>query len=248
VRGHGLTLEGVREIKEEYDENQKKKHARVFSIVDLVRYKSLRSHIIPLGLLKFMSMFIYYAPGLLLNQFSMSIYTNGFVNALAQLCGIPIQQLLLKYERKMSGYLLCSSAAVFALAMWVVQEFEGGEGSLADTVLLFLYRICCTIATFIVVVMLNETYPSQVRNLAIFVNISFGRSSTLLVPFVPAFCEATHIPFLLLLAGSSLLGMAAIGCTSETQGIPPPEMIEEVRIQEHHFKHYHVEDEKEKAP
>lgn len=245
---HGLTLSGVREIKEEYDENQRKKHARVFTIVDLVRYKSLRAHILPLGALKFLMMFIYYAPGLLLNQFNLDIYVNGLVNALSQLAGIPIQQLLLQYERKMSSYLLFTCSAVFAVGMWLVKDLAEGEGAstAASVVLLFLYRICCTIVSFIVVVMLNETYPAQVRNLAIFVNISFGRSATLLVPFVVSFCETTRIPFLLLLAAVSLLGTATTCATTETQGVPPPEMIEEVRIQEHHFKHYHVEDEKDK--
>jgi hypothetical protein len=64
---------------------------RVFSIVDLVRYGSLRRHLIPLGALKFLMMFIYYAPGLLLNQFAMSIYANGVVNAVSQIVGIPLQ-------------------------------------------------------------------------------------------------------------------------------------------------------------
>jgi predicted membrane channel-forming protein YqfA (hemolysin III family) len=114
-------------------------------------------------------------------------------------------------------------------------------------VLLFFYRISCTIASFIVVVMLNETYPAQVRNLAIFVNISFGRSSTLLVPFVPAFCAATHIPFLLMLAGVSMLGAGVTCFATETHGIPPPEMIEEVKILEHSYKHYHIEKDEEKA-
>ena len=67
IKNHGLTLEGVREVKDEYDENQRKKHARVFSICDLVRYSSLRRHLLPLGALKFLMMFIYYAPGLLLS-------------------------------------------------------------------------------------------------------------------------------------------------------------------------------------
>jgi hypothetical protein len=204
-----LTLESVREIKEEYDENQRKKHARVFSIVDLVRYKSLRSHLLPLGVLKFIMMFIYYAPGLLLNQFDMSIYVNGVVNGFAQICGIPVQHFLLKFQRKFSSYLLFTSSAVFAVGMWVAQELGEDHGSPVQSVLLFFYRICCTIVSFIVVVMLNETYPAQVRNLAIFVNISFARSATLLVPFVVSFCKVTHIPFLLLLSGSSLIGTFA---------------------------------------
>jgi hypothetical protein len=66
-------------------------------------------------------MFIYYAPGLLLDQFDMNIYINGLVNALSQLCGVPIQELLLRTSRKFSNYLLFILSAVFAVGMWVVK-------------------------------------------------------------------------------------------------------------------------------
>jgi hypothetical protein len=42
-------------------------------------------------------MFIYYTPGLLLDQFAMSIYLNGIVNGISQICGIPLQEILLRY-------------------------------------------------------------------------------------------------------------------------------------------------------
>jgi hypothetical protein len=95
--------------------------------------------------------------------------------------------------------------------MYLTEEIthHSPTGNLIQSILLFFYRISCTIASFIVVVMLNETYPAQVRNLAIFFNISMGRSSTLLVPFVVSFCNATHIPFLILLALCSLIGAGA---------------------------------------
>lgn len=235
----------MREIKDEYDENQEKNHSRVFSIIDLYRFKSLRANIIPLGTLKFMMMFIFYAPGLLLNQFDMNIYVNGVINAASQLCGIPIQGFLLLYPRKFNNYLLFGLSAVFAVGMYLAQEISNHSqtGKVIQSVVLFFYRISCTIASFIVVVMLNETYPAQIRNLAIFVNISFGRASTLFVPFVVSFCSVTHTPFLLLLAICSLSGAGITCFTNETFGIPPPEMIEEVKIKEHYYKHYSVEQE-----
>ena len=125
----------------------------------------------------------------------------------------------------MSNYLLFSASAAFSFGMWIAKEMGGSSGTAVESVLLFLYRISCTIVSFIVVVMLNETYPAQVRNLAIFFNISFGRAATLLVPFVNSFCEATHIPFLILLSIASLLGTFTTCFTVETLGIPPPEMI-----------------------
>lgn len=69
-----------------------------------------------------MMMFIYYAPGLLLDQFAMNIYVNGFVNALSQLCGIPFQLWLLKFPRKRVTYILFVASAVFSVGMFVSSE------------------------------------------------------------------------------------------------------------------------------
>lgn len=169
-------------------------------------------------------MFIFYAPGLLLNQFDLNIYINGVVNAASQLCGIPIQGFLLRYPRKFNSYLLFGCSAVFAVAMYLSQELSNHSqaGQVIQSIFLFFYRISCTIASFIVVVMLNETYPAQIRNLAIFVNISFGRASTLFVPFVVSFCSVTHIPFLLLMAICSLAGAGITCFAKESFGTPPP--------------------------
>ncbi len=106
-----------------------------------------------------MMMFIYYAPGLLLDQFAMNIYVNGFVNALSQLCGIPFQIWLLKFPRKKVTYLLFVSSAIFAVAMFISAELcsdcAPGQTTFAEGLFLFLYRICCTVVSFVVVVMLN---------------------------------------------------------------------------------------------
>ena len=91
----------------------------MFSIIDIFKFDSLRAHIIPLGALKFVMMFIFYAPGILLGQFAMNMYVNGFVNGLSQLSGIPLQLWLLQYPRKYVTYLLFAWSAVFAVAMFI---------------------------------------------------------------------------------------------------------------------------------
>jgi hypothetical protein len=67
-------------------------------------------------------MFIYYAPGLLLDQFNVDIYFNGLVNALSQLCGIPVQYFMLRFKRKLNNYVLFLSSAAFAIGMYAAQE------------------------------------------------------------------------------------------------------------------------------
>jgi hypothetical protein len=64
-------------------------------------------------------MFIFYAPGILLDQFAMNIYVNGFVNGLSQLAGIPLQLWLLQFPRKYVTYILFATSAVFAVAMFI---------------------------------------------------------------------------------------------------------------------------------
>jgi hypothetical protein len=118
VTDHGLTLEGVKEIKEEYDENQKKKHAKVFSIIDLFRYESLRSQLFPMCSLRFIVFFLYYVPALQLGQFDINIYINGLLSALTKLVVIPIQYYLLKMERKTMGYGLFILTSLLAIGIY----------------------------------------------------------------------------------------------------------------------------------
>jgi hypothetical protein len=47
--------------------------------------------------------------------------------------------------------------------------------------------------------------------------------------------------FFILLAIIALLGMVVTYFMAETFGTPAPEMIEEVRIAEHHYQYYEVE-------
>jgi len=68
-------------------------------------------------------MFIYYAPGLLLDQFSMSIYINGLVNALSQLVAIPFQYIAIsQFNRKNANYLFFFSSALVVLIMYFVKD------------------------------------------------------------------------------------------------------------------------------
>ncbi len=67
-------------------------------------------------------MFIYYAPGLLLDQFTASIYINGYVNAGSQFMSIPMQYIAIaKYSRKKATYFFFLGSAVFALGMYFSQ-------------------------------------------------------------------------------------------------------------------------------
>jgi hypothetical protein len=103
--------------------------------------------------------------------------------------------------------------------------------NILQTLLTFGNKISTTLLSFFVIVSMNESYPSQVRNL-ISVTTSFvGRAAVLLDPFIIPLCNAIHIPFFILLAIMSALGLGLTYFTKETFGIPPPEMIEEVRIE-----------------
>lgn len=89
-----------------------------------------------------------------------------------------------------------------------------------------------------VILISNEFYPAQVRNLGTVTVTTIGRSSILLVPFVLAFCRTINISFFVLLAIFSALGMVVTYFMAETFGVPAPEMIEEVEMGEHNYQHY----------
>ncbi len=58
--------------------------------------------------------------------------------------------------------------------------------------------------------------------MAVFANISMGRTATLIVPFLVGICNSIHLPFMLMLMISSVIGAVAVIPTKETFGIPPP--------------------------
>lgn len=91
-----------------------------------------------------------------------------------------------------------------------------------------------------VILISNEFYPAQVRNLGTVTVTTIGRSSILLVPFVSQFCTMIHLNFFLLLSILAVLGMIVTYFMAETFGIPAPEMIEEVEMGKHHYQHYEI--------
>jgi hypothetical protein len=95
-----------------------KKHAKVFSIIDLFRYKSLRSQLFPICGLRFIVFFLYYVPALQLGEFDINIYLNGLLSALTKLAVVPIQYYLLQMERKTMGYAFFIIGAVLCLGIY----------------------------------------------------------------------------------------------------------------------------------
>ena len=241
VTDHGLTLEGVKEIKDEYDENQRKKHAKVFSIVDIVRFKSLRSQLFPMGANRFIIAFLFFAPALLLNQFQLNIYIDGLIIAFSKLWALLVQYILIKTKRRTANYILFSATLFFAIGIYLSETLcHNCENNIVQTIFNFGYRVTSSALSFMVILISNEFYPAQVRNLGAVTVTTIGRSSILLVPFVAQFCTMIHLNFFILLCILAILGMIVTYFMAETFGIPAPEMIEEVEMGEHHYQHYEI--------
>lgn len=141
----------------------------------------------------------------------------------------------------MANYLLFSITFIFAVGIYLSQALcNNCENNIVQSVFNFGYRITTSILSFMVILISNEFYPAQVRNLGTVTVTTIGRSSILLVPFVLAFCRVINISFFVLLAIVSILGMVVTYFMAETFGVPAPEMIEEVEMGEHHYQHYDI--------
>ncbi len=231
----------MKEIKDEYDENQRKKHAKVFSIIDIFRFKSLRSQLFPMGANRFIIAFLFFGPALLLDKFQLNIYIDGLVIAFSKLWAMLAQYLLIKIPRRTANYILFTATLIFAIGLYLSQELcHNCENNIVQTIFNFGYRVTTSVLSFMVILISNEFYPAQVRNLGTVTVTTIGRSSILLVPFIVNFCNLIHLDFFLLLCILAVLGMIVTYFMVETFGIPAPEMIEEVEMGEHHYQHYEI--------
>lgn len=85
AESHAITVEEVRRMREEYEENLRRKEKADFHFLDLLRFPSLRTNTVYCCLLHF---FIYYnfsAPLLAVDQFTADVYLNEVIFSLASI-------------------------------------------------------------------------------------------------------------------------------------------------------------------
>jgi hypothetical protein len=79
---------------------------------------------------------------------------------------------------------------------------------------------------------LNESFPAQVRSICYCGAVGVARLSTIFIPLLPQLKHATKIPYNIMFAFAALIGVVVCYFLRETINIPPPEIIEELRMEQ----------------
>lgn len=228
-----LSLEDVRAIKEfEVRREEASKGGKNFSVVDLVRYPSLRMMTVFLVILQCTISFIFYAPQLMLSQFHLDIFLNGLVMGLSELIAYPLCYFLItRCRRTRAAYvcftttLVCSSALVF---LWHPKSDGVEVDLLANIVVLLLFffiRLAISAEYTFFFVYFNELYPTQVRVIGTSLVTLMGGAMVTVSPFLIDACLRSQLPIMALFALMSFLSVLGSCQLPETYQTPPPDII-----------------------
>ena len=98
----------------------KESDKKVFSVIDLFRYKSLRMMTVILVIIDVTSDLIFFAPSLMIDQFNFNIYINGLVVQTGQFISGAISIYMITYAPRrllaivsFSVVMVCSFALIF---------------------------------------------------------------------------------------------------------------------------------------
>ena len=146
-----MSEEDIIKIKSLYlgGENASKKKRR-FNIIDLFRFKSLRSITCILIPLQCTIIFSFYSPALMLAKFKLNIFVNGLVVSISEIISYPITyNMIMKSRRKYVAYTCFGISSVCALILvfiWDQSEENPTLGnSIAVLILIFVFRFVVTL-------------------------------------------------------------------------------------------------------
>ena len=87
-----------------------------------------------------------------------------------------------------------------------------------------------------------EAFPNQVRGLALQVTSITAYLCAVTLPQIITFCERTGISIVFTFALCCFITVAAVMFLDETFGIPPPEIIEELKYEHHELADKEVQE------
>lgn len=233
VANHGLTLEEIVGLQDEYKENQKKKHNYTLNFFDLFKYGSVRGDFLKLSLMMFIFFFLLYGPSFVLDQLNMNIFVLTLINVASQFITFPAYAHLIETPRRTTQIKIYTAATVFSFLVFALASddcFKCNQGwKLAFTLLFFfISRILINLAGELIQASLNESFPAQIRSFGIYGVIAMARLSSIIIPYLIKLKEASGIPLLLQFAFMTLLAIVPAFLIRETYQILPPELIKEL--------------------
>lgn len=210
----------------ETDDGQEKN----MTIVDLFRTPVMRRNSIIMCFNWFITVFIYYALSLNVQDLGGNLFVNFFISGLVEIPSI----ILCIYALKKSGrrIILSSSmiALFFASAASIPFFFLDFAGSVATRVsLAMIGKFAATIAFSLNYLYSTEIYPTEIRQVGLGLNSAASRLGSMISPFIKELNEATHVSVSMGLFGlTSLLNAVLVMLLPETRDCNIPDTIEQV--------------------
>ena len=163
----------------------------------------------------FIVMLLQYAPVLLMQKLVPNIFVSGFANGISQFLTIPfLPYLNQNVSRRPALMAMFALTTLFTLFQYFLDP--SGCTSCLKGLSLVLLMICFFISRFFINMTvnfyfnsMNESFPAQIRSICYCGIVSIGRCSSLLIPFIPSFSQATLIPYNLIFAFIGLIGVIA---------------------------------------
>lgn len=180
-------------------------------------------------------MFLLYAPAMLMQKIFSNIFTSGIINGFSQLITIPfLSYFNTKVSRRNGLIFMFGPTTLFTLIQFALNPTGciNCTSSLVSTLILvsfFIARFFINLDSNFFVNVINESFPAQIRSVSYCAVVGIGRLSTLIIPYVPKISQDLQLSYNFIFGVVGVMGLIASYFIKETLGIPPPEMIEELR-------------------
>lgn len=188
--------------------------------------------------LHYATSFQFNAPEIAVRNYSLSIYTNAVVIGFAELVGsIACYFIVDDYPRKTAIYITQAICIITSAAVFFFFACTDGSCSLTTQILqtigLMIFRFGATITYNFFYMQQYEAFPNQIRGLAMQVVSIPSYLAAVSMPQIITFCKTSGISIVLAFVLCTIVIGAMTTCLPETFGIPPPEIIEELKYEHH---------------
>lgn len=185
------------------------------------------------------------APEIAVRNYSLNIYTNAIVIGFAELAGSVLCYFIIDhYARKKVIYITQAICIITSVPVFIFFSCTDGNCSLTTKIIqtagLTLFRFAATVAYNEFYMQQYEAFPNQIRGLALQIVCMPSYFAGVTLPQIITFCERTGISIVFTFVLCTIIIIVMMICLPETFGIPPPEIIEELK-----YEHHDVNEEKQ---
>lgn len=203
---------------------------KTLSFISLFKTPVMRKNSIIMCFNWFITVFIYYALSLNVQDLGGNIYVNFLISGLVEIPSIILCIYALKKAGRRtilaSSMLVLFVASVASIPFFFI-EFSGSVPTRVS--LAMIGKFAATIAFSVNYLYSTEIYPTEIRQIGLGVNSATSRLGSMLSPFIKELNEFTHVSVSMTVFGiTSLLNAFLVMLLPETKGQTIPDTIEQV--------------------